>query len=169
MGRQHVHVAVTAGLAVALATGGFPTAAVAETLGIKKDEASQTASEPSVVDRQGGGLSSSSDETVVAGDERHDAKGQDTTIVDGASESPQSVAPDAPDLGLVPDSGAPAGGDVIEPEQPQGDDYEILDNLYLSRWVDKGESIDIELPRELNLRRKDGSVEVAPVTWKYQN
>ena len=74
MGRQHVHVAVTAGLAVALATGGFPTAAVAETLGIKKDEASQTASEPSVVDRQGGGLSSSSDETVVAGDERHDAK-----------------------------------------------------------------------------------------------
>lgn len=36
MGRQHVHVAVTAGLAVALATGGFPTAAVAETLGIKR-------------------------------------------------------------------------------------------------------------------------------------
>ena len=142
---------------------------MAETLGIKKDEASQTASESSAAVRQGGGVSSSSDETVVAGDERHDAKGQDTTIVYGASDSPQSVAPDAPDLGLVPDSGAPAGGDVIGPEQPQEDDYEILDNLYLSRWVDKSESIDVELPRELNLRRKDGSVEVAPVTWKYQN
>lgn len=133
MGRQHVHVAVTAGLAVALATGGFPTAAVAETLGIKKDEASQTASESSAAVNQEGGVSSSSDETVVAGDERHGAKGQDSTIADGAFDSSQSVAPDDPDLGLVPDSGAPAGGDVIEPEQPQEDDYEILDNLYLSR------------------------------------
>ncbi len=137
--------------------------------GIKKDEASQTASESSAAVHQEGGVSSSSDETVVAGDERHDAKGQDSTIADGAFDSSQSVAPDAPDLGLVPDSGAPAGGDVIEPEQPQEDDYEILDNLYLSRWVDKGESIDVELPHELNLRRKDGSVEVVPVTWKYQN
>ncbi len=39
MGRQHVHAAVTAGLAVALATGGVPTAAIADTLGIKADSA----------------------------------------------------------------------------------------------------------------------------------
>ena len=44
MGRQHVHAAVTAGLAFALATGGVPTAAIADTLGIKADSASEPGS-----------------------------------------------------------------------------------------------------------------------------
>lgn len=43
MGRKHVHVAITAGLAIALATNGFPTAAVAESLGIEKATTVDTA------------------------------------------------------------------------------------------------------------------------------
>lgn len=41
MGRQHVHAAITAGLAITLVTSGVPTAAIAQTLGIEATPADE--------------------------------------------------------------------------------------------------------------------------------
>lgn len=168
MGRQHVHIAVTAGLVAALATGGFPTAAVADSLEIGKDEVDSTAFDSSASDCAEGDASSTREDTIAPFDEERDAESQDSVGADGGSDSQRGVT-GVPGLNSAPGVIAAEGGDDIKSEQPQGEDFEILSSLYLNRWVDKGESMDVELPRELRLRHKDGSVEVVSVIWKYQD
>ena len=80
---------------------------------------------------------------------------------------PAAVSADA-----VP--GIPTGEDVpADPnsggtEQPQANDFEIVSNTYMTRWVDPGETVDVALPRELQVRYQDNSTEMVSVTWTHQ-
>ncbi len=170
MGRKHVHAAVTAGLAVALATGGVPTAAIAESLGIEPAPASEGAVAPQAAAgaEASGGASAEPSASEDAGTPEEGAE---------AVKSPEqpAVAPvetPSPDIEATPD--LPAGGEVpADPgsggtEQPQANDFEIVSNTYMTRWVDSGETIDVALPRELQVRYQDNSTEMVPVTWTHQ-
>lgn len=168
MGKQHVHAAVTAGLAVALATGGFPTAAVAESLGIEPAAANENAAAPKVVETP----ENTDGSSAAAVDAAPKGEGS-SSAPEGSGQPAGDPAGAAPsDAGATPD--LPAGGDApVDPdaggsEQPQTNEFNVETNTYVTRWVDPGEAVDVELPRELRLRYQDDSVEMVPVTWTHQ-
>lgn len=170
MGRKHVHAAVTAGLAVALVMGGVPTAAVAESLGIEPASASKGAFAPQAADgvEALGGASAESSPAEDAGTAEGVAEATDR------SEQPAVVPVEIPSPDFDTTADLSASGEVsLDPdtggiEQPQTNEFHIETNTYASRWVDPGETVDVELPRELRLRYQDDSVESVSVTWTHQ-
>lgn len=170
MGRKHVHAAVTAGLAVALATGGVPTAAVAESLGIEPAPANESTAAPQGAEASGSpdGASPAAAEGTSEGAEGGDAPDRP----DQSAAAPTGTMPAAVSADAVP--GIPTGEDVpADPnsggtEQPQANDFEIVSNTYMTRWVDPGETVDVALPRELQVRYQDNSTEMVSVTWTHQ-
>ena len=170
MGRKHVHAAVTAGLAIALATGGVPTAAVAESLGIEPAPANESAAVPQGTEALGSsdGASPSAADAAsegAAGGDVSDSPDQPAAAPAGTA---PAVAPDNAVPGFPSGEDAPADPDSAGTEQPQANDFEIVSNTYMTRWVDPGETIDVALPRELQVRYQDNSTEMVPVTWTHQ-
>lgn len=140
MGRKHVHVAITAGLAIALATNGFPTVAVAESLGIEKATAVDTAGQ-----------------AVEQAEPENDQPGepdQPEATEKGAAQLSPDDAPAAADEGV---------------ERSQEDEFNVVTSTYLQRWVDAGQTLDVPLPKELRIEYSDGRFEDVPVTWTYQD
>lgn len=169
MGRKRVHAAVTAGLAVALATGGVPTAAVAESLGIEPALANESTAAPQGAEASGSpdGVSPAVAEGASEGAEGGDVPGSpDQPTPAPAGTIPAASADAAP--GIPSGEDVPADQDSGGTEQPQTDDFEIVSNTYMTRWVDPGKTIDVALPRELQVRYQDNSTEMIPVTWKHQ-
>lgn len=92
MGRQHVHAAITAGLAITLVTSGVPTAAIAQTLGIEATPADEV-------------------ERTDAGEEQGDEVGQSSFGQEGTSlplVGSQPSAPSTPENENLPISGGSA-------------------------------------------------------------
>lgn len=144
MGRQRFHAAITAGLAVTLATSGVQTAAIAQTLGIEAEPAAEV-------------------DPTAAG------KG-----LGGASTTPRANAAEPEVEGRLPADGAWGADSVDLPpwasaERPQEDEFYVETEMWIYRWIDPGQTIDVPLPKDVRIRYNDGRCESVPVTWTYDS
>lgn len=176
MVRRHVHAAITAGLAAALISGGLPMQAIADSLGVEGESTAAAAPQPDQAQapaEQAAPHISEAGPVVpeVVPDAALDADAG--AADDGSHAVPVDPAPHAgeslPSAGVQGQPSAPVdpSGAHAEPApETRAGNFTVTDSLYITKWVDAGETIDYVLPRELHIRNDDNTAETIPVTWE---